>query len=1779
MPDEPQQLDQGTYQVIRQRLDALALQLRERVDKLNAARREVFGGIELKLTGSDRITTPHNCVPRDMAAVGRRFLFGFNVHFGLKQQITPSDVFAVYRFDGKTFHAEPLDLIADDAFRKDFTDLYRYYKDARFAKFFRQDPHLYMKLRVGRDADDFKAFKWATLPPEAPDDDAGDVALRYLDNRSDSEVRYPRQSPFDWKRATRDMQRRGPHPHLSIEDLLFIECVGGDLTIKVEDNTASGQGIYSEPVDNPDQTLDDAEVNYVVQGPMVMLKVRPFQEREDRYFLFNTKTREVIRQDAIATACQLLPEDHGIIFPTGFYLTSGVSQTFPNTHASSVYERTLVSPNGEDFLYVFYERNRGVYTLMPYNLIERRVDTPIVCSGHCVFDDGTLILFKTHAEAQKHHAIQVWQTPFHGPDYQRNTPHADSLLYKIGNRDIVRGMAECAQLLQLIERDELYQDLYLDIVETASGLVDAYHWLNRDETFNLGEVVGQVREAGQAAVGEYEKLQRTRRATADAIDAVESRTQSLINDNAARVYDRIDPFVEALSGLRQVRGEVIALRDLKYADAQRIDGLEAAVDEQTQRISRRTVEFLLEPGSLDPYEAKAAGFAERIDGLKKVTEADELGEAVDAAAAELEMLIDIVGNLDIEDATQRTAIIERVSAVFTTINAARAGLKNKRAALGEAEGAAEFASQLKLISQSVANYLDLSDTPEATDDYLTRVMVQIEELEGRFAEFDVFVVELADKRNEVLQAFESRKLQLQEARSKRAEALGQAAERVLSGIAGRVERMESVAEINSYLSGDLMIDKARRLVEQLRGLGDTVKADDIQGRLKTIREEAVRQLKDRKELQADGKNTIRFGRHVFSVNTQPVDLTTVVRDGVMHLHVTGTRFYEPIDDPALNALRPVWDQPLVSENDKVYRAEYLAYLMMADIERLDASEQEAVAWESGAERLARVQAFMAPRYREGYTKGVHDADAAAILGALLDLSQKIGLLRYPSRARALASVFWQALDDRALRERLADQLAGFGRVLEAFPDTPRQQRYIDELNRAITSFAADAPAMDASLAPLAAEYLFRELTRLAPVDTGPSFVMSPQASDMVHAFLTHLRGTKQTQAYQDSVDRVDDPLRKYALIHDWADAFAESRAEASRRGYVAEAAALLLEGTQRPQATRLVDVEVTREITGLAGSHPRLDGGTLRLDYHDVYARLDHFAAETVPAFDRFQAVKQAVLEAARDEMRVGEFRPKVLTSFVRNRLIDEVLLPLIGDNLAKQMGTAGEDTRTDRMGLLLLISPPGYGKTTLMEYVAARLGVVFMKINGPALGHNVTSLDPEEAPNAAAREELHKLNLAFEMGDNVVIYVDDIQHTNSEFLQKFISLCDATRRIEGVFRGKPRTYDLRGRKVAVVMAGNPYTESGERFRLPDMLTNRADTYNLGDIIGEHGEAFRVSYLENSLTSNPSLNGLAARSQSDVHQVIKIARTGSRDGVDFEAAFTSDEVDEMVKVMEKLIRVRDVVLRVNQEYIKSAGMEEEYRTEPPFLLQGSYRNMNRIAERVVPVMNDEELTTLIESSYEQDAQTLTTGAEANLLKFRSLFGWFSEEGRARWEAIVRSFQRINAVRSMGGDDRTAAVLAQLGTLTERLQGIDRTLGQSLGEVLTGRNGEKPTDLTPLVEQMAAFVDRLGGIRDAIPRAPEVVPASPGGSDGAAAREPYEIKVVNKVPATFLYVLKEQFDLMKGWLEPLTRITADQDEKLAQMSRSIENIVGRYDRIIDDLESDGEAAATTAAEEA
>jgi hypothetical protein len=478
--------------------------------------------------------------------------------------------------------------------------------------------------------------------------------------------------------------------------------------------------------------------------------------------------------------------------------------------------------------------------------------------------------------------------------------------------------------------------------------------------------------------------------------------------------------------------------------------------------------------------------------------------------------------------------------------------------------------------------------------------------------------------------------------------------------------------------------------------------------------------------------------------------------------------------------------------------------------------------------------------------------------------------------------------------------------------------------------------------------------------------------------------------------------------------------------------------------------------------------------------KLNDYQHQVVPRYRRYIERKKELVDEARDDMRLEEFRPRVLTSFVRNKLIDEVYLPLIGDNLAKQVGVVGEGKRTDLMGLLLLVSPPGYGKTTLMEYISNRLGIIFMKINGPAIGHHVTSLDPTEAPNAGAREEVEKLNLALEMGDNVMIYLDDIQHCNPELLQKFISLCDAQRKIEGVYKGQTRTYDLRGRKVVVVMAGNPYTESGEKFQIPDMLSNRADVYNLGEIIGDTADAFEMSYLENCLTSNPVLSKLASRSQQDVYAIIKMASQDSREGIEMEGNYSVEELNELVATMKKLATVRDVILKVNREYIRSAAQADEYRTEPPFKLQGSYRNMNRIAEKVVSIMNDEELETLIVSNYENDSQTLTSDNEANMLKFRELMEILTEEEAERWAHIKRAYTQNVKMKGLDADDQFGQVVLQMSNFSDGLDAIRKAVVEGVDRMGETPDGEVATSPVPTINpQLDQLIEQISGVQQGL----------------------------------------------------------------------------------------------------
>jgi hypothetical protein len=1611
--ENSQQLDGGTYEIIQGRLQKQKLDLQDRLQQLNDARKHVFGTIETKLIANDRINTENNCIARDIVSIGNTSIFGYNVHFGLRTDITLSDVFSVYEFKEQRFQLQDLSLLQDPIFLDDFTNLYKYYRNTIFSKFAILGNYLYMIFQLSENKTDIKAFKWLIK----------DDTLVYVDNRSEHEYKFPTQHEFKWQEVNRDMHRYGEHSHISILDKVFVETIGGDLTIKIEDNTDEGQGILSEPVLHVDQTLDDGQFRFADLGNLIPLEVKPFQE-EARYFVYNHKLREVQKIDSIKDTAVQLPDDHGLIFPNGYYLQTGEYKLFENDAKEVKFQEKIISPNGEDYLYVFYASIRGLYILMSYNIIEQAVKTPIICNGFTVLENGELCYFKTENEQTKHHVVQIWQTPYLKGDFMPSQ-HEDSLLYKIGNKDIVKAMAECHALITLLNKEDNYNGLYDDLVKMSKDINDTYYWLPEKDTFELNLPIQQINEAANAAIEEFEKVVALKKQAAAATTAIDENSEALFGKIKSTSFKSIDDFVVLLSQLRTLRGEVISLADIRYIDKNHLAALETKVNEQNLLISKRCVQFLLDDKALSPYHERVSAKEADLEAIKKVIDAKALEGEVNQITADLELLIEIVSNLAIEDTSQSTKIIDNISLIFANLNQLKAAIKNKISYLGSTEAQADFTAQLKLIDQSIINYIDMADTPEKCDEFLTKTAIQLEELEGKFADFEEFITLVIEKREEIHNAFDSRKSNLLEKRNKKTVALQTATERILKGVRKKSLSFDSIQDINGYFAADLMINKVRDIVEQLKELDDIGKAEAIETQLKVAKEDALRKLKDKQELYEDGENIIKLGQHKFGVNRQALDLTIVYKNEQLYYHLIGTDYFEEIENETMYTSQKYWNQELVSENDTVYRAAYLAYQIFksTDADALLNSNEENL--------LAVVQKKSANLYSEGYVKGVHDRDAATILYVLVHKHHELGLLKYQPAIRAYAQYFWHGLAPE-LQEELNAGIKNAGDVLKVFPKSTSFDFSIQQLTKNVLAFAESSRLFDPELSRDIALYLFQELK------DNNTFKISSDAVHLKESFVKTLKSQQAEHHLKSGLEKTEQYVAKLQLAIQWVQSYLENMDVSL--DYLHEIVCLIV--FQQASNSDVLAVHPYSEVGNLKGTHASIKDGTWHFNYHQFVEVMEQFQRVEVPRFQQYRSEKHQLIEDRKEELKLTEFKPRVLSSFVRNKLIDQVYFPLIGDNLAKQLGTVGDSKRTDRMGMLLLISPPGYGKTTLMEYVANRLGLIFMKINGPAIGHEVTSVDPMSANNSAAREELKKLNLAFEMGDNVMLYLDDIQHCNPEFLQKFISLSDGTRKIEGVHNGKSKTYDLRGKKFCVIMAGNPYTESGDKFQIPDMLANRADIYNLGDIIGDTEHLFKLSLIENSLTSNPVLHQLSSKYFEDVYALIDKVENNQKE-VTLKGNHTKQEIQDYTSVLEKVIAVRTAIMQVNQAYIQSAAMEDDYRTEPSFKLQGSYRDMNKLVAKIVPIMNSQELDRLLLSHYESESQTLTSAAEANLLKYKELRKQLSEEDQERWTNIKQIFTKNNKLKGLGSKNEMAQILQQMMTFADNLEGIKAVLQQGL----------------------------------------------------------------------------------------------------------------------------------------
>ncbi|HEY0134171.1 MAG TPA: DNA repair protein, partial [Nannocystis sp.] len=278
------------------------------------------------------------------------------------------------------------------------------------------------------------------------------------------------------------------------------------------------------------------------------------------------------------------------------------------------------------------------------------------------------------------------------------------------------------------------------------------------------------------------------------------------------------------------------------------------------------------------------------------------------------------------------------------------------------------------------------------------------------------------------------------------------------------------------------------------------------------------------------------------------------------------------------------------------------------------------------------------------------------------------------------------------------------------------------------------------------------------------------------------------------------------------------------------------------------------------------------------------------------------------------------------------------------------------------------------------------------------------------------------------------------------------------------------------------------------------------------------------------------------------------------------------------------LLKVNMQYIASAAMDDKYRTEPPFKLQGSYRNMNKMAEKIVAAMTPEEVDRLVDDHYQGEAQTLTIAAEQNLLKLAEMRGRLNPTQAERWATIKREFQRT---RSLGGaeDDPAVRIGGQLSILAQRVESITDALKTAASRGPSEEAEEAArAQQTRMMEMMALMQQQVAAAREKpAEKPPEKALAPPTIAAGplewarpqiarianaleTLGQSSLAIEVKNEAPPGITELLAQQVAIIERTLVPLVRAATGNLQDMKSLELRVDQMLGMLQEIDEGLKA-------------
>src|SRR5690606_5146817 len=228
------------------------------------------------------------------------------------------------------------------------------------------------------------------------------------------------------------------------------------------------------------------------------------------------------------------------------------------------------------------------------------------------------------------------------------------------------------------------------LCQNTRRLFDAYHWLDDAQCAELAPLLREVAATGELVLDEFEKVESIRQQSSRAMAEAETRQKGLLGGLQPDGWDQVQLFVDALGAITAQRGQLLTIRDYRYIDVARIDAMEAELLAAQERVASATSAFLSRDAALQPYVTRLAEPGALAQKAETVSQLNEPLAEMQALAGNLDMLSGLMASLAIDDATQRTRIVESISDLYARLNQARARAEQRRKGRGSAETVAQF---------------------------------------------------------------------------------------------------------------------------------------------------------------------------------------------------------------------------------------------------------------------------------------------------------------------------------------------------------------------------------------------------------------------------------------------------------------------------------------------------------------------------------------------------------------------------------------------------------------------------------------------------------------------------------------------------------------------------------------------------------------------------------------------------------------------------------------------------------------------------------------------------------------------------------------------------------------------------------------------------------------------------------------------------------------------------------------------------------------------------------